>query len=500
MFARLLLSLGLILSLSGCDQPAEPDRIRFGIASAPLNLDPRFATDATSERINRLLYQRLIDFDARGMPVPGIASWQQLSPHHYRFTLLSPRPRFSDGATLSAADVAATYRFVLDLENGSPHRSALALIEQIAVVDQETIDFHLARADALFPAYLVLGILPKRLIQSAHDFHQQPLGSGPFRFLAHPGPGQLLLERRSDGQRIELVEVKNPTVRLLKLLRGEIDLLQNDLSPELLGLLREEREVQVDARPGSNFSYIGLNLADPLTGNPLIRQALAHGIDRAAIIQHLFRGDARPAEAIFPPEHWAGAAELPPYVYDPERARALLREAGFGPDRPLRLSYKTSSDPFRLRLAAILQSQLRHIGVEIEIHSYDWGTFFGDIKAGRFQLYSLSWVGVRTPDIFRYIFASDSLPPGGANRGRYASPEVDRLIDQAEGTENLQQRALRYRQIEQILHRDLPYIPLWYEHQYSASAERLEGYRLMADGNYDGLQNVVLNLEQRERQ
>ena len=168
----------------------------------------------------------------------------------------------------------------------------------------------------------------------------------------------------------------------------------------------------------------------------------------------------------------------------------MLAEAGYGPDRPLRLVYKTSSDPFRIRLATVIQSQLQAVGIDLDLRSFDWGTFFGDIKAGRFQLYSLTWVGLRTPDSFRYIFGSGSLPPNGANRGRFASEAVDKLLDRADGEQSLEERAASYRQIQQILHRKLPYVPLWYEDQLAVSRREIAGYRVMADGNYDGLNQV----------
>jgi peptide/nickel transport system substrate-binding protein len=173
----------------------------------------------------------------------------------------------------------------------------------------------------------------------------------------------------------------------------------------------------------------------------------------------------------------------------------LLREAGYGGQRRLRLSYKTSSDPFRLRLASVLQAQLAEVGNDLEIQSYDWGTFFADIKAGRFQLFGLTWVGVRLPDIFRYAFHSTSVPPDGANRGRYQNPTVDALIDAARSEPDLTRQALLYRQLQELLHRDLPYLPLWYEHQVLVMREGLTGYGLAPDGNYDGLAQVVRRLE-----
>jgi peptide/nickel transport system substrate-binding protein len=480
------------LFIHACDTNRIDDSIRMGLASAPMSLDPRYATDATSERINRLLYQRLVGFDEQSMPVPDIADWRSLSGRHYRFRLNARAGVFTHGRRLVADDVIATYRHVLDAGNASPRRSGLMMIERLVKVDELTVDFRLSRPDPLFPAFLTLDILPADLIARGHDFARQPVGSGPFSFGAWPVAGKLRLERRSDRQRFEFVEVKNPTVRVLKLLRGEIDMLQNDISPELIGYLETRSEIEITRHHGTNFTYIGFNLQDPHTGDPRVRQAIAHAIDRQAIITSVMQGAARRAEALFPPEHWAGASSLTAYDYDPQKARSLLNDAGYSRADPLHLVYKTSSDPYRIRLATVIQSQLRAVGIEIELRSYDWGTFFGDIKGGNFQLYSLSWVGVRTPDIFRYIFASESLPPAGANRGRYASETVDELLRQAELADTLGRQTALYHQIQQQLHRDLPYLPLWYEAQVSASNPRVSGYRLMMDGNFDGLQQIRL--------
>jgi peptide/nickel transport system substrate-binding protein len=490
--AELIFLLFIPLLLTACYNTHPDNRIRMGLASAPMNLDPRYATDATSERINRLLYQRLVVFDEKSMPIPGIADWERLSPRHYRLRLNDKAGWFSHGRRLVADDIVATYRYVLDQANASPKRSGLVSIAQLRRVDEMTVDFMLSRVDPLLPAYLTLEILPAELIAKEHDFAHHPVGSGAFTFHAWPAPGKLQLERRDDEQMFEFVEVKNPTVRVLKLLRGEIDLLQNDISPELIGYLESQTGIEITRRDGSNFTYIGFNLRDPHTGDPKVRQAIAHAIDRRAIIEHVMQGAARQAEALLPPEHWAGAPSLTAYDYNPQRAISLLRDGGYTPADPLRLVYKTSSDPYRIRLATVIQSQLKAVGIEVELRSYDWGTFFGDIKGGNFQLYSLSWVGIRTPDIFSYIFGSDSLPPTGANRGRYTSERVDRLLEQAEVAETLASQAALYHRIQQQLHQDLPYLPLWYEAQVSVSNRRISGYRLMMDGNYDGLQQVRL--------
>ena len=478
------LALLFVLILAACARPAADDgAIRFALSDLPRNLDPRLATEASAYRINRLLYDRLTDFDDRYRPVPALARWERLAPTHYRFHLRSAR--FHDGTPLTSADVLATYQSVLDPATGSPHRGALAMIESLAAPDPVTVDFHLKHPDPLFPGHLTLPILPARALESGHDFATRPLGSGPFRFLARD-EGSITLERLADGQRVRFVAVKDPTVRVLKLLRGEIDLLQNGLPPELVAYLEDRPRVRLLRSPGNRFSYLGFNLEDDSTGDPRVRQAIAHAIDRDAIVRHVFAGAARPAETLLPADHWA-AAKLAPYPYDPERARALLREAGYTRAHPLRLTYKTSSDPFRLRLATIIQHQLAQVGVQVAIRSYDWGTFYGDIKASRFQLYSLAWVGIKLPDIFRYVFHSEAVPPAGANRGRYRNPEVDRLIEQAEREPDLERQAVLYRRVQALIHRDLPYVPLWYEDNVVALRDTIRGYTLASDGNFDGL-------------
>jgi peptide/nickel transport system substrate-binding protein len=274
---------------------------------------------------------------------------------------------------------------------------------------------------------------------------------------------------------------------VLKLVRGEIDMLQGDVPPEMVTWLERRRDLVVQRARGSNLAYLGFNLEDAQLARRELRLAIAHAIDREVVIRHLFAGAARPAASVLPPEHWAGHPGLDGYRHDPARARALLAELGHGESNPVRLQYKTSSDPLRLRLATVLQDQLRRVGIHLEVRSHDWGTFYGDIKAGRFQTFGLTWVGIKTPDIFRYAFHSASLPPAGANRGRLRSAEVDRLVEQAEAAEDPQQQRALYRALQERLLHELPAVPLWYEDHVYAARPDLSGYALAADGGLDGL-------------
>ena len=428
------LFLFLIFFTWGCTESAPERTIRFGLASAPTNLDPRFATDATSARINRLLYSRLVDFAEDATPVPSLATWETRTPTHYRFNLIEPRPTFPDGSQLTTEDVKATYLSLLDPKTSSPHRGLLRNISRIETPSKSTIDFFLAHPDPLFSGYVVIGTLPANLIATNYSFHNHPVGSGPFLFHQRPDDTRLILKRRKDAQLVEFVRIPDPTVRSLKLLAGEIHLLQNDLPPELVTYLAEQPSISLRQLQGSNFAYIGFNHQDPVVGQDLVRKAIAHAINREQIIQFVLGGRARPAQALFPPNHWVGAPALQGYRYDPSQSKALLQQAGFDENRRPTLIYKTSTDPFRLRLATIIQDYLQQVGIDVSIHSHDWGTFYGDIKNGRFQMYSLAWIGLKTPDIFRHAFHSHAVPPLGVNRGRYTDPTTDRLITEAENT------------------------------------------------------------------
>ncbi|MCB1866856.1 MAG: ABC transporter substrate-binding protein [Chromatiales bacterium] len=482
-------SLLLIAILVGaCTRSVPETAMVIGVETLPSTLNPVLASDAIATRMLRLVTQSLVELDDSGWPVPKLASWEQVDATHYVFSLGEANRVFHDGTRLHAEDVVALYRAIVDPASGSPHRATLANLMDVRALDADRIEFVLDHADTLFPAYLTHGIVPRRWL--AQRGSRLPPGSGPLALVKWSGDERIELKRLDDGLRIAFIRVADPTVRVLKLLRGEIDLLQNDLPPELRAYLRAQNGMSTASVRGTNFAYLGFNLDDPLTGRAELRRAIAQAIDRAAIVRHLFADAAYTAEAIFPSDHWAGAPMLPSLRFDPDAARRLLREAGLSGERRPRLVYKTSANPFRLRLATIVQHQLAAVGIDLEVRSHDWGTFYGDIKAGRFQMYSLAWVGVRTPDIFRYTLHSESVPPAGANRGRLRSAEVDRLIESAERADTKPERQQAYRRLQAIVHEQLPYIPLWYEDHFHAEGPRVSGYTLDAQGTYDALAAV----------
>jgi peptide/nickel transport system substrate-binding protein len=240
-----------------------------------------------------------------------------------------------------------------------------------------------------------------------------------------------------------------------------------------------------------------MNLRDPILKNMQVRQALAYGIDRSPLIHYLWRDMARPADSILPPQHWAYDAGAQQYPHDAAKARHLLDMAGYPPDASgirFHLVMKTSTDETARLLSAVLQQQLRDVGIALDIRSYEFATFYADVVKGAFQLYSLRWVGGsnQDPDVFENVFDTASFAPKRANRGYYSNPEVDRLIAEGRRSVDEKERLTAYVALQEIVNRELPYVHLWWSDNVLVRTRRLENVRLTPAGNYDFLRDATL--------
>jgi peptide/nickel transport system substrate-binding protein len=233
---------------------------------------------------------------------------------------------------------------------------------------------------------------------------------------------------------------------------------------------------------------MGLNLTSPILKDIRVRRAIAHSIDREGIIKNILRGSATLATGVLPPSHWAYAPDVRAYPYDPGAAKRLLKQANY--PLPLHLSYKTSQNELARRVAEAIQHQLSAVGIEVDLRTYEWGTFYADIKSGNFQLYTLSWVGVNDPDFYFNLFHSESFPPAGANRGRYRSPGIDRLLEDGRQTTDTERRAKIYRLVQRQIAEDLPYVSLWHPKNIVVRKRNLEGFVLYPGGDLISLKSI----------
>ena len=498
-FSGLLLA---ALALTGCSHRPEPDTVVMIIESTPANLDPRVGTDAQSERIGKLIFDSLVERDEHFNLQPALAErWEVPDPLTYVFHLRRG-VRFHDGRPLTARDVKWTFDSMLDGSLRTAKASTYRYVKSIAAPDDFTVIFHLTEPFATLLWNVsdgASGIVP---YGSGEDFGRAPVGSGPFRFVRLEQDKEVVIARNVDYwgekakvERVRFAIVPDTTTRALELRKGSADIAINALTSDMVSALRHQPGLQVKTAPGSIYAYLAMNLRDPILADVRVRRALAHAIDRRPLIHYLWRDLARPADGVLPPEHWAYTGDVAHYDYDPTRARRLLDEAGYTTRNGVRftLTMKTSTEETTRLLAAVLQEQLRDVGIALEIRTYEFATFYSDVLKGAFQLYSLRWIGGNEdPDIFEHVFHSASVPPKRANRGYYSNPRVDALIDRARREVDQGARRQLYAEVQRILAEDLPYIHLWYFDNVVVHTARVKNLELSHAGNYDFLRKIEL--------
>ena len=476
----LCFSLIFIFCLLGCTQDNDDNVIYFGLAQSPQNLDPHFANDAASEKINNLIYSPLFFYDERFNMQSEIVSYKMLSPKEYVFTLKENLPYFHHGKKMDLDDIMITVTHIIS-DGLSPKAIELKKIKKLEKISPQAFKIYLNSSDLNFVHNLNFAILPADLINKNHNFSVNLIGSGPFSFL--PSRQNIKIKRVDDGQIVELIEIKDPTVRALKLLKNEIDIIQNDIPKETSKFLEGKESISVLKSVGSNISYIGFNFKDPWLSKIELRKAISLAINREQLTTFFLNENTRLAEQIFPPAHWV-SEQIKPLPYDPILAKEIVSK--LSPDRVIELTFKTSTDPFRLKIATIIQEQLNEVGIRLKIKTLDWGTYFKDIQSGNFQMYGLTWVGVKNPDIYQKIFHSQSIPPHGLNRGNFSSPQLDKLLEAAIPTNN-------WSKVINQVHMQIGFIPLWYEGNVAAFNKSISGYTIHADGNWDGLKTIKKN-------
>jgi peptide/nickel transport system substrate-binding protein len=500
--ARVFLLVPLLLVLA-CSSPEtlHGPGIRVGLDGNIATLDPRVAVGARAARIGPLIYSSLLKLDETGRLVPDLArSWSQPDARTYIFRL-HRGVLFHNGKEVTTEDVRATFAFIMDPHNSSPKRGSYKPVRRIEVIDRYTVKFVLEDISVSFPYALTVGIVPQG---SPRGVKSPPIGSGPFR-LKYWRPGEeVVLIANKDYFRgeprlnwIQFRVLANTTTRLLEMKKGGVDLLQNCVPAYAVKFMGRIPGVRVIQEQGITYQYLGYNLTDPILQHKGVRQAISHAIDRDAIIGHTLKGLAKRADGVvLAPLHWAYEGNVAKYDYDPQRAKELLDAAGFpdpdgnGPHMRFSLSYKTSTDMESLEIAQIIRGYLKEVGIGVEVRSFEWGTFFDDIKKGNFQMYSLRWIGVIDPDIFYYLFHSSSVPPNGANRGQYHNPALDELLALSRRTVDRARRKELYSRIQKILAEDAVYTSLWYRNNLVVIREKFHGFHIYAGGEYISLKDV----------
>jgi peptide/nickel transport system substrate-binding protein len=499
---RAFFALAIMFFLPGCSSKPDPNTLVMIIESSPTNLDPRVGLDAQSERIDELLFDDLCTRDEHLNVQPGLADrWDIPNSLTYVFHL-HPGVRFHDGRPLTSRDVKWTFDSLLQGKIRSTKAAAYRPVDHIDAPDDSTVVFHLKEPFATFLWNVsdgAIGIVP---YGSGDEISRHPIGSGPFRFVEAEPDKEVIIES-NDGywgekvrvKRVRFAVVPDATTRALELRKGSADIAATSLTGDMVLALQHEPNLEVVHAPGTVLAYLAFNTRDPILKDTRVRQALAYAIDRTPMIHYLLRDFARPAYSLLPPDSWAYNGDVPHYDYNPDRARQLLEEAGYPAVNGVRLhlTMKTGTDENTRLMAAVLQQQLRDVGIALDIRTFEFATFFADVTRGAYQVHSLRWVGGNEdPDIFEYVFHSAKFSPHGANRTYYANPRVDALVDQARSELDQNARKQAYTEIQRILADDLPYINLWYIENVMVHTKRVRNLTLNPPGNYDFLKTAEL--------
>jgi len=495
----LVVFLACIAFLS-CAKRSDPNTLVMIIESSPANLDPRVGTDGQSERIYSLIFDSLVRKDDHFNIQPWLAErWEIPDPQTYIFHL-HHGVHFHDGRPLTARDVKWTLDSIRDGTVITLKSGAFNLVDKVEAPDDFTVVVHLKEPYAPLLWNLTdgaLGIVP---YGSGQNFNRNLIGSGPFRLVRFDPDSQVILARNDDywAERAKIEGVRfaivpDATTRALELRKGSADVsAANSLPLDTVRTLRENHNLEVQQESGTNLLYVAFNLRDPILKNVPVRQALAYAIDRKPMLHYLFADAGRLADSILPPEHWAYTNDVPHYPYDPDKANSLLDSAGYprGKDGTrFHLTMKTSTEETSRLLAAVLQQQLRSVGIALDIRSFEFTTFYSDVTKGAFQIYTLRWLGYSNedPDIFEYAFYTGSFAPKRANRSYYSNPRVDQLIEEGRRTLDQDKRKQIYAEVQRILAHDLPYINFWYLDNVMVHSTRVHIAQVGAAGNYDFL-------------
>ncbi|MEO6806529.1 MAG: ABC transporter substrate-binding protein [Edaphobacter sp.] len=495
---------------------AKPGSVVMIIESSPNNLDLRVGTDAQSERIGGQIFDALVKKDEHYELRPWLAtSWEQPDPLTWVFHLRDG-VRFHDGRPLEAEDVVYTIQSLIDGSLVTAKGGSFAAVDHAETRDRLTVVVKMKRPDAGLLFNMsdgLFGVVPRG---SGKDFGLHPVGSGPFEFVSAVQDKEVIVERNHNYwadkiaasapvavgaqpiERIRFEVVPDTITSALELQKGSADLASNVVTLDMVHTLESRPNLKVESGPGSPVVYVTFNVTDPLLKDKRVRQAIACAIDRQAIVDAIWRGQARLANTLLPTGHWAAAtdAELTQYPHDVARAQKLLEEAGFPVDKNgvrMHLTLKTSTDETTRLMAAVLQQQLRAAGVALEIRSAEFGTFYADVTKGAFQIYALRWIGSNEdPDIFRYAYGSASFPPKGGNRGRYSNQQVDALLVEAAASSDRAVRTKDYVEVQKILSDELPGIPLWYPNNEVVHTRRIVNVQPRASGNFDFLREAEI--------
>lgn len=510
----------LPLFVSGCQQePSETVEkaqpavkiggvYRVSLPWSPRDLDPQFSTDIYSITLIQQVFDGLVQFDRNLNTVPALAVSWEVSRDGLTYTfVLRKDASFHNGRRVTADDFVYSFSRILE-----PERQAGALsffekikgaeayrngtskkVEGFKAVNPHTLEITLKEPFAPFLSVLAMKdskvVPPEEVGRLGKEFGHHPVGTGPFRLASWEG-NKIVLEANTDyyeGRPYlnEVIYTVYEGAQNEKILQDfEAGLLEEAavFGPNRDKMARDPR-YQFFRKPTLSLLFYGMNCTRQPLMDRRVRQALNYAINKAKIVREYVKDQFVPATTILPPGMPGYTPENAAYAYDPEKAKALLREVGYGPsEKKLSLTILSAS---KSKLAqqelTLVAADLAAVGVKLKFqYETDWPTFETTLSSGNFQLYRYSWIAdIPDPDNFLEVLSGSN---SRYNFMRYSDPEVDRLLSQALAETDMLKRVKLYREAERIILKDAPMIPWLYLTFESVFQPYVKGLEISALG------------------
>lgn len=517
--AVLLILLGALVIPMACRRRSNTFVIALGDNIRTIDPIGSPTVDAASERVRTLIFNSLVKKNEKFDYVGELASDIQRSDDGLTFTFnLRDNVKFHDGRAFTSADA----KYTLDLVFSSTFAKSASFYEgvgenrksyitSVEAPDAKTLLVRLTRPwTGLLSNLVPVAIIPKDSYDSQKT---NPLGTGPFKFLQYDNSQQVVdlqafpeyWEGPAKIQTLRVRVISDTNALQAELRSGRVDLspLPTSMSPDAIKLLGQDPNLQVLQFTGSNLNLLTFNVSQPPLDNVKVRQAIAHAIDRESLIRDLLLGQAKIAHSILPEDSWAyTSGQL--YAFDPARSKQLLDEAGFrdpdgdGPQprfsKPVVFKISGSSVSAR-NYANVIMDYLKSVGIPVSIETAELNTLLDQLRQGQFQIYYGQWVGGNQDPIFyKDLFATSEIPTQqrpSRNRSRYSNKELDALLDEALNTFDREKARELYRQIQEIVSRDAPVFPLWYQANMVIARKSVGNIQVNASGDWAFVRNVT---------
>ena len=458
----------------------------FGRSGDSVGLDPGRETDGESMYIADNIYNCLVEFKPGTTEViPGLAKKWSISDDGLEYTFnLRKGVKFHDGTDFNADAVVFSLKRQLD-ENHPFYKygpwkywgymEMSAIVKDIVKVDEYTVKILLKKPEAPLIANLAMQfasiVSPTAYEKYKEGFYNNPVGTGPFKFVSWTKGDNIVLEANEDYwdgrpylDRVVFKAIPDATARFLALKKGEVDIIDYP-SPDDIPAIEAEESLKVVKQAGLNVGYLALNVEKKPLDNKLVRQAINYAINKQDILDGVYGSLGQAAKNPIPPGMWSYNDSIKDYEYNPKKAKELLEKAGVGNGFKMDLWAMPVSRPYNpngKKVAEIIQAQLAEVGIKANITSYDWGTYLDKTEQGEHDSALLGWTGDNgDPDNFLWVLLSTpaATKPAG-NISFWKNSEFTALIKEAKESNDIKKRTRLYKKAQEIFHEEAPWVPL----------------------------------------